>query len=434
MSGNATYQELAIRYVAFYVITFGLATKPMNSIFLILSLLASTNVAAQQVSPHAQKAAQTIQQLRAIGMPDADDVDPAPPPKVPSLLRLLNQELRALIAEDLNDPNRHAVPSEKEILEQLTAAGWEEIPSHKWNAYGEIRQIKFDWKTGYEPGILVVSTQLWLPCGSADPDSAIYVFQGIARRWDLVLAAESDFDPAGENDITGMQYKISPPDSHGHWFVVVAHVPPSCGRASTTLRYKALRPGTSLNQPILLLSGRESINPFFQPAFRVDTEKYSFALTLGKLRKLDGEPGIAIFRYGLSGDEVRRMAPLALTPEDFLDQWAQLNWDEAKRWTRDPSDSVLEKWHSQLNSLASDSTEIESVQLCTGTSEGDGDWLLQLSVDGRLNPSLKVTTLYASMSKTEGTFVLSGVVDKPPSACSGRTPLTPIVEPSLPQW
>jgi hypothetical protein len=405
-----------------------------NSIFLILFLLASTNLAAQQVSPHAQKAVQAIQRLRAIGMSDTVDVDPAPPPQVPSLLRRLNQELRALIAEDLNDPSRHAVPNEHEILEELTAAGWEEVPSHKWNAYGEIRQIKFDWKTGYEPGILVVSTQLWLPCGSADPDSAIYVFQGVARRWDLVLAAESDFDPAGENDVTGMQYKISPPDSHGRWFLVVAHVPPSCRRAATTVSYKALRPGTGLNQPIGLLSGRESINPFFQPAFRVDTEKYSFALTLGKLRKLDGEAGIAIFRYGLSGDDVRRMAPLALAPEDFLDQWAQLNWDEAKRWTRAPSDPVIEEWHSKLKTLASDSTEIESVHLCSGTSEGDGDWLLELSVDGRLNPSLKETTLYVAIAKAEGTFVLNGVLDKPPSGCSGRTPLKPIVEPSLPSW
>jgi hypothetical protein len=405
-----------------------------NTIPLILFFLASTNAAAQQVSPHAQKAVQTIQQLRAIGLSTADELEPAPPPKVPSLLRLLNQELKALIVEDLNNPNRHAVPNEHEILEQLTAAGWEEIPSHKWNAYGEIRQIKFDWKTGYEPGILVVSTQLGLPCGSADPDSAIYVFQGVARRWDLVVAAESDFNPAGENDVTGMQYDISPPDSHGHWFLVVAHVPPSCRRAGTILRYKALRPGTSLNQPILLLSGRESINPFFQPAFRVDTEKYSFALTLGKLRKIDGEPGIAIFRYALSVDEVRRMAPLALTPEDFLDQWAQLNWDEAKQWTKAPSDSVIEEWHLKLNSLASDSTEIESVHLCSGTSEGDGDWLLELSVDGRLNPSLNEAKIYVAISKKEGTFVLNGVLDKRPLGCFGRTPLRPIVEQSLPQW
>lgn len=397
-------------------------------------LFACTNLAAEQVSPHAKKAVETIQQLRAIGLPDSNELESGPPAKVPGLLRLLNQELKALIVEDLNDRNRHVVANEDEILEQLTAAGWEEIPSHKWNAYGEIRQIKFDWKSGYEPGILIVSTQLWLPCGSTDPDSAIYVFQGIARHWDLVLAAESDFDPAGEKDETGMQYEISPPDSRGQWFLVVAHVPPSCRRAKDILRYKALRPGINGGQPRLLLSGRESINPFFEPAFRIDIETDRFALTQGKVRKLDGEPGIAIFRYDLSDYQVRRWAPLALTPEDFLDQWAQLGWDEAKRWTRASSDSALQEWHSKLNSLASDSTEIESVHHCSGTSEGDENWMIELSIDDRLNPSMKAGTLYIEVAKRGGNFVLDGVHERHPSGCPGRTPLTPIVGHDLPRW
>lgn len=414
----------------------GPVKNPMKSLLVCLTLflLACTNPAAQQVSPHAQKAVETIQQLRAIGLPNLNDLESGPPAKVPGLLRLLNQELKALIVEDLNDRNRHAVPNEAEILEQLTAAGWEEIPSHKWNAYGEIRQIKFDWKTGYEPGILIVSTQLWLPCGSIDPDSAIYVFQGIARRWALVLAAESDFNPAGENDETGMQYEISPPDSRGHWFLVIAHVPPSCRRANSVLRYKALRPGKTGDEPILLISGRESINPFFEPAFRVDVETDWFALTQGKVRKLDGEPGIVISRYDLSGYQMRRIAPLALTPEDFVDQWAQLSWDDAKRWTRAASDSVLQEWHSKLNGLSSDSTEIESVHHCSGTTDGDQNWMIELSIDDRLNPSMKAGTLYVEVAKRDGNFVLDGVHESHPSGCSGRTALTSIVEHNLPRW
>ncbi len=418
------------------MITFALVQEPMRRIWVCLGvvLFACTNLIAHPVSPHAQKAVETIQQLRAIGLPNSTDLESGPPDKVPGLLRLLNQELKALIVEDLNDRNRHAVPSEDEILEQLTAAGWEEIPSHKWNAYGEIRQIKFDWKTGYEPGLLIVSTQLWLPCGSTDPDSAIYVFQGVARRWDLVLSAESDFDPAGESDKTGMQYEISPPDSRGHWFLVLAHVPPSCRRAHNILRYKALRPGTNANQPTLLVSGRESINTFFEPAFRIRVETDWFAVTQGKVRKLDGEPGFAISRYDVSDYQLRRMAPLALTPEDFLDQWVQLSWDDARRWTRASSDSGLQEWHSRLNSLASDSTEIESVRHCSGTEEGDQNWLIELSIDQRPNPSMKEETLYVEIAKSGGNFLLDAVRVTHPSGCSGRTPLTPVVDHSLPSW
>jgi hypothetical protein len=52
-----------------------------------------------------------IRQLRSIGLPNSIDFDSVPPDKVPGLLRLLNQELKALLVEDLNDRNRHAVPS-----------------------------------------------------------------------------------------------------------------------------------------------------------------------------------------------------------------------------------------------------------------------------------------------------------------------------------
>lgn len=333
-----------------------------------------------------------------------------------------------------NDTERHAVPSEDEILDQLTAAGWEEIPSHKWNAYGEIRQIKFDWKPGYEPGILIVSTQLWLPCGSKDPDSAIYVFQGVARHWDLVLAAESDFDPAGESDETGMQYEISPPDSDGRWFLVVAHVPPSCRRAHNVLRYKALRPGTNPDKPICLVSGRESIHPFFEPPFQIRVETDWFAVTHGIVRKLDGELGIVISRYDLSDSQSRRIAPLALTPEDFLDQWTQLNWEDAKRGTKILSESSLEGWHSKLNSLTSGSAEIESVRHCSGSDDGDQNWLVELSIDQRVNPLIKQENLYVEVAKRGGNFFLDGVDENHPSGCPGRTALSPIIENSLPSW
>jgi hypothetical protein len=353
-----------------------------------------------------------IRQLRAIGVPPTDELEAGPPAKVPGLLRLLNKELKALIVEDLNDQNGHAVPGEDEILEQLTAAGWEEIPSHKWNAYGEIRQIKFDFKVGYEPGILIVSTQLWLPCGSAD----------------------SDFDPAGEKDESGLQYQISPPDSRGHWFLVVAHVLPSCRRTPSVLRYEILRPGVNAEKPRLLLSGREAIHPFFQPAFRINVEVDWFAVTNGKLRKLDGELGVGIARYELADSQVRQVAPVALTPEDFLDQWVQMSWDDARQWTKSSSDSGLQEWHSKLNGIVSDSVEIESVQHCAGIGDGDQNWLVELSIDQRQNPSIGDESLYINVAKRGGSFRLEAVHKTHPTGCPGKTPLTPIVEHTLPGW
>jgi hypothetical protein len=111
-----------------------------------------------------------------------------------------------------------------------------------------ISQIGFDLRAGYDPGILIVYTQLWIPCGT-DPDSAIYVFQGSSREWKLVMATDADFDPRGDLQESGLQYELSPPDANGEWFLAIAHSPPACGPTQPNLRYKVLRPGRSADEP-----------------------------------------------------------------------------------------------------------------------------------------------------------------------------------------
>jgi len=404
------------------------------SVALALTLFAFHNLAAQQVSPHARNAVTAIQQLRLIGVPNSNELENGPPSYVPGLLRRLNQELKALIVDDLNDTSKHAVPDEDEILDQLRAAGWDEISSNKWNAFGEIREIKFDWKTGYDPGILIVSTKLWLPCGKTDPDSAVYVFQGMARHWDLVLTADSDFDPAGADDTSGVQYEISPPDSRGRWYFVVAHLPPSCRDLPRVLHYQAFRPGASPDKPVVLFSGRDKIDLHFVPPFRLNVETDWFAITAGRPRKLDAAPAVFISSYQVTGSQAQRMAPLALTPEDFLDQWVQLSWDDARRWARPSSDSALQEWHAKLHGLATDSVDIESVHHCSGEGEGDQIWLVELAIDRQANPSITQEELYVQIAKRDGLFTVESANSIHPAGCPGKTPLMPQTDWSLPGW
>lgn len=300
---------------------------------LVSALLVCCPALAHEVSPHAREAVQVIRELRAIGLPDPDSLEKGPPAKVPGLLRQLNRQLLALVADTLNDSSRYTLPSEEEVTEQLQVAGWEEIPDNKWNAYGEIIRIKFVWKNGYEPNVLIVSSQLWIPCGSSDPDSAIYVFEGKARHWELVLAADTDFDTPGASQATGLRYELSPPDGKGQWFLAVANAPPSCRWTKTNLHYRVLRPGRRPNEPQILVDQLEPIDQKFDPPFELRAEMDWFAVTRGKHRKLDGEPGVSIARYEVDGDRVQRIHPLALRPEDFVDEWVQLNWEDAKRWS-----------------------------------------------------------------------------------------------------
>jgi hypothetical protein len=396
-------------------------------------LLACSSVRAQRVSPHAREAVQTIRELRAIGLPSGDDIEKGPPPKVPGLLRQLNRELRALVIDTLNDRSRRGAPREEEITDQLHEAGWDDIPDHKWNAYGEIVDITLDMKLGYEPGILIAATQLWIPCGSSDPDSAIYVFQGRAREWQLVLAADADFDPQGTSQESGIQFELSPPDANGKWFLALAHAPPSCRLAPANLRYKLLRPGPSPDKPVALLDRHDPIVPKFDPPFEIQAEEDWFALTRDKKRKLDGGWGISIARYEVSGQKVSRIQPLAVTPEDFLDEWVQLNWEDASRWTSDSSQPGLQSWHSKLNSLEFDSTEFKVVQPCPKSeSSVNRTWLIDLWIDRQLNPSVQEEDLYLQVSQKNGIFYIDGIYKNRPAGCPGNTPPAVLADLKLP--
>jgi hypothetical protein len=396
-------------------------------------LLVCAQLKAQNVSLHAEEAVQTIRKLRAVGLPDFENGPSGPPARVPGLLRQLNLQPRALITDTLNDRRRQGVASQGEITAELKAAGWEELPSQKWNAYGEISQIRFDWRTGYDPGILIVSTQLWIPCGSAEPDAAIYIFQGKAREWKLVLAADADFDPTGDREQIGMEYQLSPPDAHGGWFLAIAHSPPACGPTPPSLRYKILRPGPSADEPRVLFDHREPLNQKFEPPFRLQVEEDWFAVTRGRERKLDGEPGVSISRYEVLGEQITRLQPLALTPEDFLDEWVRLSSDEAVRWSSKSAEADLPKWHSRLNALANDSTEIEFVQPCPQQQNADKVWLAGLWIDQKLNPTTENERLYIVVSEKQHAFFIDSVGASHPAGCPGKTRQF-VTNWTLPEW
>jgi hypothetical protein len=395
-----------------------------------LILTAATIIAlpaiAEPVSPHAREAVQTILQLRAIGLPDPESIQNGPPANVPGLLRRLNRELRDLIIETLNDTARRGVPSEEEITAQLRAAGWDEIPDHKWNAYGEILEINFDFKLGYEPGILVVSPRLWIPCGTSDPDAA--------RRWELVLAADADFDPQGAEQGSGIQFELSPSDQTGNWFLAIAHAPPSCRSAQPNVRYKIVRPGPSPDKPITLLDRRQLIDSKFDPPFKMRVEPDWFAVTTGRRRILDGEWGISIARYEVKGQQVKRIHPLALSPQDFFDEWVQLSWGDAVRWSSESKLTSLENWHSFLSSLGSDSTEIRVVQACADQRDANDRWLMEVWIDRQLNPTAKEDELYIDVSRKVGIYYVDGIETKRPAGCPGNSPPTQLTDWKLPSW
>jgi hypothetical protein len=402
--------------------------------FCVAVLLMGTSLRAVPVSPHAQKAVETIRQLREIGVPKPDETSRSfpVPASVTALLRTLNHELEALLMEELNDASRPRLPNEEEILDDLRKAGWQEIPPNKWAAYGEIKEISYNLNPDYRPGILIVTTQLWLPYDDSDPDAAVYVFQGEKRNWELVLKADADFGTTSDGRLNGMQSKISPPDSEGKWFLVVAHVPPSQRMEEHFVQYEALRPGKESGKPVVLVSRRDPVNSAFQPPFELSVYPDSFQVKEGVERKLDGQLGTVFMTYEIDNYGARRVGPLGESPVDFLDQWVQAAWDDAKRWSEEKAWPALVTWHERLDNLAADSAEVTSMQPCPRGKQGDEEWVIELAFDAGVSPVLGSDQLYVEVARKDDDYRLVWVETTRPKGCDGKTPLTPAIGTTLP--
>src|SRR5215468_2425581 len=88
-----------------------------------------------------------------------------------------------------------------------------------------------------------------------------------------------------------------------------------------------------LTVALLFVNGTASAREVSRYARKAVATTRRLKLTHGLERRLHGKLGIAILHYEVNGRQTRRIPPLVLTPEDFLDQPVQLDWDDAQRWS-----------------------------------------------------------------------------------------------------
>jgi len=65
---------------------------------------------------------------------------------------------------------------------------------------------------------------------------------------------------------------------------------------------------------------------------------------------LDIHNRLWIRHFSVIGDEVRRIAPVAVSPRDFVGEWIVSSWREAAGWSSRPTDD-LAKLHDRLRRL-----------------------------------------------------------------------------------
>ena len=310
-----------------------------------------------------RETAQALQQL-PVGRQD-----PAIPAEVKPLLAKLKRQLRDLLGATLNAQGTEtdSLPAIRSVLvkelaahqiaydtpEIVTISGDEANVAEadtKDFAYGRLQQIAIDKPSGHTD-LLAVTVRFSVVCGS---DTSLYIFKKQGGRWSLLIEQDAgEYDSI--SDVLGeFQYAISQPENSGDFYVVTKSVNPWCTSNWQTLRYQVMRAGPSPTQPRVILQRDE-------PVFLGNGDSGWLALSSSGFRlEYDSWQGLGeivrrhIAAYQIVGDTARQVPPLAHAPEDFLDAWFALPWEEASRWIHPGAARTLHRIHSQIHTARND--------------------------------------------------------------------------------
>jgi hypothetical protein len=189
-----------------------------------------------------------------------------------------------------------------------------------------------------------------------------------------------------------------------------------------------LRPGEDAYHPAVLLDEHTSIYLGTAQPYRLTASPHGFELHIVAAQGLDDSIVTRehIRNYEVSANRVTRVPPLALAPEDFLDEWVGMKWEDASAWSSRADAAKLQLWHDRLSRReGSDKidTEFDFVQPCKAV-EKTPTWQIGLQLEGSGDhdlPGDMPAELFFTISKRNNAFYVEGVDKERPVGCPGNT-------------
>ena len=189
-----------------------------------------------------------------------------------------------------------------------------------------------------EPTWLQLTTNFGVQCGS---DTSVYLYEWFDNRWTRRLSIEANGSSQDKYIPHGsLKVEISKPDAGGSRLVLATGWPPACISVWHPLFIGAFRVGRT--QRVF----------FEQERFANESEESSARLEPNEaLVEFGGDSTDVTFlgrrhilHYTFQGDEAQRIEPIALSAQDFVDEWLSSRWEEISEW----SEPELEEVHKQL--------------------------------------------------------------------------------------
>jgi hypothetical protein len=263
------------------------------------------------------------------------------------------------------------------------------------------------------PSLVGVVANFQIECGS---DAIFLIFSGESGPWTEIMRWRSEVYKTIAGAFGDFDYRISPTDELGNWYVLVKSIDPNCSSAWADIRYAILRPGANALTPKII--DQTDDGPIFwayEDFGQLTADRNDYEIRFHSRNIDDHHPSrIWIRRFNIVDNTVERIPPVALSQRDFVDEWIQSTWEDAESWTEPDVQPRTRAVHKRLSRVFS----IHNVLYYSAVSRcADRDDHYQVGVVVHRNDPESAHYFFSVVGQTD--YRLTNVTTTPDPACDG---------------
>ena len=217
------------------------------------------------------------------------------------------------------------------------------------NLLGTLGEVDLKW----ESGLLIVITRVGIVC---EEDESVYGYKRIGSKWERIWESEQNdyqnYSPQHINAVHVWQSYESGKQT-GPAYILTLGNEWGCASFWHRVYYRIWRVDASGSKSLVDQSGDGYLRGQSYILGSIVNSPMNFSGPVDAIieftqRSVDA--GVhnreGIRHFLIEGDRVRRVAPVALSPRDFVDEWMTNPWNESKVWSLSPDQSM---WHQKLH-------------------------------------------------------------------------------------
>lgn len=255
--------------------------------------------------------------------------------------RKLKEWIESEIPKSKKSFNEHFLGMQEQMISKLKKAGLM-VNEGAEKGYGFIGNLDIR-RPAEVPDLLVIIAGITVPCGIED---SIYIYKYEENTKQLLL----EDNPQGDYGETLSQIYFSPPDENGDRLFLSTRYGVQCASCWNALIFSLYRLDANLEKSTNICLEKKHGEYWCSEARHIQLKPDDLLIELQDESIFPGFTRTHVLHYKIGASSIERITPIALRPQDFVDEWLNGQWNEMERWTCNEKKKALKDWHQLLHS------------------------------------------------------------------------------------